>query len=117
MFAWLYWSVFNAPFAGIDKVSQTEQKVLHEVIQLIEYRAGAEIPEGSNPAASPLLLTLDPVNVSWRPLIWYAGIALSNAFLRRRFGTKWNAKVGTYKDLEWVVVFLCLRSSSSYIHS
>ncbi|KAI1795198.1 hypothetical protein LXA43DRAFT_993885 [Ganoderma leucocontextum] len=103
MFAWLYWSVFNAPFAGYDKVSQTEQKVLDEVIDLLERRAGIKIPEGSNPTVNPLLLTLDPVNVSWRPLIWYAGIALSNAFLRRRFRNKWNVKVATYKDLEYVL--------------
>lgn len=103
MFAWLYWSVFNSPFAGYDKVSQTEQKVLDEVIHLLEQRAGVKIPEGSNPTAGPLLLTLDPVNVSWRPLMWYAGVAFSNAFLRRRFTNKWNAKVATYKDLEYVL--------------
>ncbi|KAI0750717.1 hypothetical protein C8Q80DRAFT_1153583 [Daedaleopsis nitida] len=103
MFAWLYWSVFNAPFEGMDKVSQMEQKVLHEVIELIECRAGINIPEGSNPAVNPLLLTLDPVDVAWRPLVWYLGVALSNAILRRRLRTKWNAKVGTYKGLEYVL--------------
>ncbi len=103
MFAWLHWIVFNAPFPGYDKVSQAEQKVLDEVIGLLEQRAGAKIPEGSNPAANPLLLTLDPVSVSWRPLIWYAGIGLSNAFLRRRLCNKWGAKVATYKDLEYIL--------------
>nr|VWO95213.1 Cellulose-growth-specific protein [Ganoderma boninense] len=103
MFAWLYWSIFNAPFAGYEKVSETKQKVLDEVIDLLEQRAGVKIPEGSNPTATPLLLTVDPVNVSWRPLIWYAGVALSNAFLRRRFVNKWNAKVATYNDLEYIL--------------
>ncbi|KAI0774240.1 hypothetical protein C8Q74DRAFT_1200407 [Fomes fomentarius] len=103
MFAWLYWSVFNAPFSGIDNVSEVEQKVLHEVIELLERRAGTSIPDGSNPAATPHLLTLDPVNVSWRPLLWYLGVAFSNAIIRRRLGTKWNAKVATYKGLEYVL--------------
>ncbi|TBU32806.1 hypothetical protein BD311DRAFT_686062 [Dichomitus squalens] len=103
MFAWLYWSIFNAPFPGYDKVSQTNQKVLDEVIELLEQRAGVKIPEGSNPAAMPLLLTIDPVTVSWRPLMWYAAVTLSNALLRRRFKNKWNAKVATFKDLEYVL--------------
>ncbi|KAI0719588.1 hypothetical protein C8T65DRAFT_706265 [Cerioporus squamosus] len=103
MFTWIYWSIFNAPFAGIEKVTQLECKALHEVIELIEFRAGCKLPEGSNPSASPLLLTLDPVNVAWRPLVWYAAVALSNAFIRRRFRTKWSAKVGTYKGLEYVL--------------
>ncbi|KAJ8481767.1 hypothetical protein ONZ51_g5790 [Trametes cubensis] len=103
MYSWLYWSIFNAPFPGIDKVSETHRKVLHEVIQLLEDRAGAKIPEGSNPNAAPLLLTLDPVNVAWRPLIWYAGVALSNTILRRKLRTKWNVKIGVYKDLEYVL--------------
>ena len=103
MYAWLYWSVFNAPFPGYDKVSQMEQTVLDEVVQQIEQRAGTKIPDGSNPAAMPLLLTIDPVNVLWRPLVWYAGVALNNALLRRRFRSKWNATVATYKDLEYVL--------------
>lgn len=100
MFAWLYWSIFNAPFAGIEKVSQMERKVLHEVIELLEYRAGCKIPEGTNAAASPLLLTLDPVTVAWRPLVWYAAVTLSNTIIRRRMRTKWGAKIGTHKGLE-----------------
>lgn len=100
MYAWLYWSVFNAPFAGIDKVSQAERKVLHEVIELLEYRAGIKIPEGTNPAASPLLLTLDPVRVSWRPLVWYVCVALGNAIIRRRLVSKFHAKVKSHKGLE-----------------
>ncbi|CDO71256.1 hypothetical protein BN946_scf184908.g13 [Trametes cinnabarina] len=103
MFAWLYWSIFNAPFPGIDNVSESHRKVLLEVIKMLEMRAGAEIPEGSNPAAAPLLLTLDPVNVAWRPLVWYAGVNLSNQYLRRRLRTKWNVKIGVYKDLEYVL--------------
>ncbi|KAI0375603.1 hypothetical protein BV20DRAFT_959597 [Pilatotrama ljubarskyi] len=103
MYAWLYWSIFNASFPGIDKVSEPHRKVLNEVIQLLEHRAGSKIPDGSNPAASPLLLTLDPVNVAWRPLVWYVGVALSNTILRRTLRSKWNVKFGVYKDLEYVL--------------
>ncbi|KAI0677587.1 hypothetical protein C8Q78DRAFT_960231 [Trametes maxima] len=103
MFSWLYWSIFNAAFPGIDEVSETHKKVLNEVIQMIEHRSGSKIPDGTNPAANPLRLTLDPVNVTWRPLVWYAWVALSNAFLRRNLKTRWNAKIGVYKGLEYVL--------------
>ena len=100
MYSWLYWSIFNAPFPGIDNVTEHERNALQEVIHLIELRAGVAIPEGSNPAATPLLLTLDPVKIAWRPFVWYAGVAVSNTIIRRRLQTRWNAKVATYKDLE-----------------
>lgn len=35
--------------------------------------------------------------------MWYAGVAFSNAFLRRRFRSKWNAKVAHYQDLEYIL--------------
>ena len=100
MYTWLYWSIFNARFPGLDKIPEHERKALLEVTELIELRAGVQIPEGSNPAATPLLLTLDPVNVAWRPFVWYAGVAISNPIVRRRLQTKWGAKVAVYKDLE-----------------
>ncbi|KAI0832383.1 hypothetical protein BC628DRAFT_1310286 [Trametes gibbosa] len=103
MYSWLYWSIFNSAFPGLDKVSEPHRRALLEVIQMIELRAGSKIPEGSNPAVTPLLLTVDPINVAWRPFIWYAAVALSNAYLRRRLQSRWHAKVGVYKDLEYVL--------------
>lgn len=103
MFAWLHWSIFNAPFTSFDALPFSRQKVLLDVLQMIEKRAGAPIPEGSNPNAKPLLLTLDPISVSWRPFIWYAGVALSNFYQRRQYESKWNATVATYKGMEYIL--------------
>lgn len=119
MFAWIHWSIFNAPFTSFDVLPPARQKVLLEVLQLIEKRAGASIPEGSNPKAKPLLLTLDPVSVTLRPFIWYAGVALSNYYQRRHYETQWNATVSTYKGLECVGYFrlyqLCVNTVSTGI--
>ena len=100
IYAWLYWSIFNAPFTSIEDIALPRRNVLEEVLTLLEYRAGVTIPEGSNPASSPLLLTLDPIRVAWRPFVWYAGVALSNYILRRRFESRWNATIGTHNGLE-----------------
>ena len=67
---------------------------------MIEKRAGAEIPDGINPDIKPLLLTLDPVWISWRPFFWYAGVSLSNYYIRKHFVARWGATIATYHGIE-----------------
>ncbi|KZT12486.1 uncharacterized protein LAESUDRAFT_668166 [Laetiporus sulphureus 93-53] len=103
MYTWLYWSIFNAAYTSFDDLPPAHQVALKEVCQLLEARAGCKIPEGSNASVRPLLLTLDPVNVVWRPFFWYVGIAISNFILRRRLAGKWGVKYGTYHGLEYML--------------
>ncbi|KAK7695883.1 hypothetical protein QCA50_000521 [Cerrena zonata] len=103
VYSWLYWSIFNAKFTTLESLPEPRRKIVLEVLDMLEKRAGVAIPEGTNPASSPLLLTLDPINVAWRPFVWYAGVAISNAILRRRFQSKWNAKIGTFNGLEYIL--------------
>ncbi|KAI0796702.1 hypothetical protein C8Q75DRAFT_710801 [Abortiporus biennis] len=103
MYAWLYWAIFNSRFTSLEDTPSSRQQILREVLHLLEKRAGISIPEGSNPASTPYLLTLDPINVAWRPFIWYLGVTLSNYVQRRKFESHWNAKVATYKGLEYVL--------------
>ncbi|KIP10713.1 hypothetical protein PHLGIDRAFT_65260 [Phlebiopsis gigantea 11061_1 CR5-6] len=93
MFAWLHWSIYNAPFTSLDALPPARQKVLLEVLSMLEKRAGTSIPDGTNPHARPLLLTLDPVSVTWRPFFWYAGVALSNYYQRRRYESKYILRI------------------------
>ncbi len=100
VYAWLYWSIFNSRFTTFEDVPFPRREVLQSVLHLIEQRAGIFIPEGTNPASTPLLLTLDPVSVAQRPLIWYLVISLSNHILRWGFKLAWNAKIDTHNGLE-----------------
>jgi len=100
MYTWLYWSIYNASYTSFEALPQSHQVALKEVCQLIESRSGSTIPEGSNPSVKPLLLTLDPVSVAWRPFFWYAAVAAGNFFLRRKLVREWNVKFGTYHGLE-----------------
>lgn len=100
MYAWLHWSIFNASFTALDALPPARQDVLREVLGMIEKRAGASVPEGSNPDAKPLLLTLDPVSVTWRPFFWYASVTLSNFYQRRQYKSQWNATISTHDGLE-----------------
>ena len=101
MLAWLHWSIYNAPFTSLDALPPARQKLMLEVLAMLEKRAGASIPDGSNPDAKPFLLTLDPVSVAWRPFFWYACITLNNYFQRRHYESDWNATVSTHKGLEY----------------
>ena len=100
MYAWLCWAIFNEPFTTLEALPAARREVLREVLGMIEKRAGSAMPGGSNPDVKPLLLTLDPVWVSWRPFFWYAGVALSNAYVRYTFKRNWNATIATYNGLE-----------------
>jgi len=103
IYQWLHWSIFNAPFDGADQLSEARKKLLDEVVEMIERRAGSKIPDGSNPAARPMMLTLDTLNVVGRPLIWYLGVALSNMYQRRYFESSWGCKFGTYNGLDYLL--------------
>lgn len=100
MYSWLCWAIFNAPFTTLDALPSARQTVLREVLEMIEKRAGVAIPDGANPSVKTLLLTLDPVTIAWRPFFWYAGVTLSNYYIRRSFVTKWGATIATYNGLE-----------------
>lgn len=54
-------------------------------------------------------LTIDSVNIMWRPLTYYAIIASINWCLRRLCESRWNASYGFYDGIEYVSsVFLIL---------
>ena len=83
MCAWLYWSLFYEAIPDFDKIPPKHLKILIDCLDLIEKRTGTTIPEGSNPNAQPRLLTLDPVSVWWRPLIYYLLVAFSDFAMKK----------------------------------
>lgn len=100
LYQWLHWSIFNASFEGLEHVSEARRKLLEDVLESIEMRAGVKVLDGSNPDAMPMLLTLDPINVFGRPLMWYAIVALSNYYQRQQYAARWSCKFGTFDGLE-----------------
>ena len=103
MFAWLYWSLFYAHIPDFDKIPPAHLKALLECFDLIEKRTGTTIPEGSNPNAHPKLLTLDPVGIQWRPLIYYLFVALSDFVTKQLLIHIWGMTLGTRHGLDYLV--------------
>lgn len=79
---------------------QSHRDAVDEALENIEKRAGCKIPDGSNPAVTPVLLTLDPVNVSFRPFFWYIAVALVNIFVRVHLQSRYKVEFGKHKNLE-----------------
>ena len=98
--AWLYWSMFNATLPPRSHQPVSHQKLLQETITLLEMRAGKPIQKGSNPNVTPLLLTLDPVNVCARPLMMYLGVKVAGMLLQEWYRHQFELRYGRFGDLE-----------------
>jgi hypothetical protein len=86
-----------------DEIPPTQLNHLLDCLDLIEKRTGTRIPEGSNPNAQPILLTLDPVSIRWRPLIYYLLIALSDYIMKQLLIRVWGMTLGSRHGLDYLV--------------
>jgi hypothetical protein len=86
-----------------DEIPPIQLNVLLDCLELIEKRTGTRIPEGSNPNAQPILLTLDPVGTRWRPLIYYLVIALSDFIMKQLLIRVWGMTLGSRHGLDYLV--------------
>ncbi|KAI5124921.1 hypothetical protein M0805_007349 [Coniferiporia weirii] len=100
---WLYWSTFNASLPSQDKIPHSHRVALEEATELLERRIGCKIPTGSNPSVRTLLLTIDPVNVLSRPLLWYIFVKVANAYLRTWYEMNYGLIYGRFNDLEYLL--------------
>ncbi|TFK55949.1 hypothetical protein OE88DRAFT_1622651 [Heliocybe sulcata] len=103
VYAWLYWSIFNAVLPPLDLLSPAQRVALDDALNMIEMRSGSTIPRGSNPAIKPILLTLDPVNICFRPFIWYLFVATANLCIRKWCQYKRGAQFIRYKNMECMI--------------
>lgn len=102
---WLYWSIFNAALPPLEEISHSRRVILNEALDLLEKRSGCQFEEGSNPTVPPILLTIDKVNIMWRPLTYYTIIWSINFFLRTWYESRWNARFRSHDGLERVSLF------------
>jgi len=97
---WLYWSIYNANLPPSESLSASHQAVLERALDLLQRRCGCIFEAGSNPAIRPMRLTLDKVNILWRPFTFYVILHALNSSLRKWYKMKWNAYFGHHNGLE-----------------
>lgn len=76
---------------------------IDKAVGLIEKRSGSKIPEGSNPAATPMLLTVDDVHIASRPLLWYIFVAFCHHFAHKFLEHHWGVQFGNHGDVEYMI--------------
>ena len=99
-YAYLYWAFYNSPLPAPDLLPDHHRDILDVAIRQIENRAGMSIPDGPSSGVTPILLTLDKLNVAPRPFLWYAMVFATNWILRRWLERMHHAHFGCYKGLE-----------------
>ena len=78
----------------------SHQTVLQEALTMLEHRSGCVIPDGSNDKIRPLLLTVDPVVVTHRPLAWYMFVKVANYIALRAYESSHKICHRSYNGLE-----------------
>jgi hypothetical protein len=88
---------------SLESMPATHRHAIEEGVELIEKRSGSKIPEGSNPAVTPMLLTIDDVHISFRPFLWYIFVALGHFLAHKFFEHHWDVKFDVHGDVEYMV--------------
>lgn len=88
---------------SLESMPATHRHAIEEAVELIEMRSGSKIPEGSNPAVTPMLLTIDDVHISFRPLLWYAFVAVGHIFAHKFLEHHWDVEFGVHGGVEYMV--------------
>ena len=64
---WLYWAIFSSTVEDGEEFTLEVEEFLAEM----EQRDGTKLIPGYDPKIKPIRVTLDPVQTTHRPLIWY----------------------------------------------
>lgn len=103
MAEWIHWFAFNQPIPSPDKLTADHKWVIEDGIHRIEQRSGTQLPKGYNTKASPILLTLDHVNIASRPFLWYLFSHVAQYVMQRHYVNVHGVKFAKYRGLEYVV--------------
>lgn len=88
---------------SLESMPRTHRHAIDQAVELIEKRSGSKIPEGSNPAVTPMLLTVDDVHISPRPFLWYIFVALCHASAHKLLEHNWGVQFCRHGDVEYMV--------------
>ncbi|KAG7096874.1 hypothetical protein E1B28_004280 [Marasmius oreades] len=100
---WLYWSMFNQDLPPLETLTQAHRAALEDALLQLQKRLGKEVPEGPASGIKPLRLTLDPVNISWRPLSFYCFVAAANTYLKNKYCRERQFRRGSFDGLEYLI--------------
>lgn len=68
---WILWALFSADRLHRSEILQQYGEEIEEYVHDFEKMVGREFPEGRNESVRSMRVTLDPVSMLHRPLVWY----------------------------------------------
>lgn len=99
---WLYWAMFHDDLPKLEEMPESRRVALHEAIALLEKRFGCKIDEGTDPAITPMRLSLDRMGIQWRPFSFYFLICSTNLILRNFYQVWWGVHYRHFDGIEYV---------------
>ncbi|KAF5387765.1 hypothetical protein D9615_000475 [Tricholomella constricta] len=100
---WLYWSIYNADLPPYDSLPAPQRTVMESALNMLQKRCGCVFKDGSDPAILTMRMTLDNVNILWRPFAFYLTLHSINSSLKKWYKLKWNVRFCHYDGLEYFV--------------
>ena len=88
---------------SLESMPAPHRHAIEEAVMIIEKRSGSKIPEGSNPTATPMLLTVDDVHVSFRPFLWYIFVAVGHTLAQKFLEHHQGVEFDVHGDVEYMI--------------
>lgn len=83
-----------------DHLPDAHRENLDQSLDLLQKRLGCRAPEEPSIDVEPMRLTIDPIQIMGRPLMFYIAIKVINLTLLKYYEMKWDARLGRTDDLE-----------------
>lgn len=97
---WLYWAMYNSDLPSVEELSDAQRIAIDDAVHLLQKRLGCQITEGSDPLVMPMRLTIDNINILWRPLTFYLLVSSVNWMLKILYKHIWDVHHGYANGLE-----------------
>ncbi|KAG6333721.1 hypothetical protein ID866_5364 [Astraeus odoratus] len=103
VYSYLHWVFYNKAMPPMEMLSKRRRALLDEAIFFFEKRAGKTVSNDPSIGVQPIRLTIDEVNVNWRPFTWYVMVLTSNWVLKNWLVRSYGVQFGCYNGLDYLV--------------
>ncbi|PPQ94006.1 hypothetical protein CVT25_009854 [Psilocybe cyanescens] len=100
---WLFWAMYNSDLPPRERLPAIQRKAIDEAVELLQKRSGCKFEDGSDSAITPMRLTIDKINILWRPLTFYLIVNSVNWTLRTIYKRSWDFSHGHSNGLEYLL--------------
>jgi hypothetical protein len=97
--------MFHADLPKPEEMSESHKAAFGEGFAQLQKRLGCKVDEGTDPNIIPMRLSLDRMDIQWRPLSFYFLICSTNLILRKLYKLWWGVQCSHFDGIEYVFSF------------